>query len=35
LRLLHNVIAKHSEVTILPSHCDTSLSSYQPSWNRQ
>jgi glyoxylase-like metal-dependent hydrolase (beta-lactamase superfamily II) len=35
LSLLHEVSVKHPEITILPSHCDTSLSSYQPSWSRQ
>jgi glyoxylase-like metal-dependent hydrolase (beta-lactamase superfamily II) len=35
LKLLHDLTTKHPEVTVLPSHCDTSLSSYQPSWNRQ
>lgn len=35
LHLLHEVSQKHPEITILPSHCDASLASYQSSWARQ
>jgi len=32
---LHEVSAAHPQVVILPSHCDASLTSYQPDWRAQ
>lgn len=32
---LHRLTNEHSELVILPSHCDMSLSTYQESWKNQ
>ncbi|WP_040941113.1 MBL fold metallo-hydrolase [Xanthomonas campestris] len=32
VRVLHNLVQAHPELTILPSHCQPSLDRYQPEW---
>jgi glyoxylase-like metal-dependent hydrolase (beta-lactamase superfamily II) len=35
LGVLHRASLSHPEISILPSHCEASLSGYQPSWAEQ
>jgi len=35
LDLLHRTVSAHRELVVLPSHCDTGLSRYDPTWAAQ